>query len=118
MIGITVVTDRNDKDSFTSGIKQKAVMVFFTFATLALISTSMYILITAVGSDSIYGVQPRYNIPLLFPFFYVVGGLKFLSRIYITEYSNTIRTAYSCTVFSCMCFVLFVGVWEKLLPYA
>jgi len=117
MIGIAVITDRNDKDIFTSNAKQKIIMTFFIFATLALISTSMYILITAVGIRDIAGVQPRYNIPLLFPFFYVVGGLKLLSKIYITKYSKALKTAYSCTLFGSMSFVLFVGVWEKLLPY-
>jgi uncharacterized membrane protein len=118
MIAITMITDRNEKDSLTSGIGQKIIMTFFTFATLAFISTSMYILITAVGSHDINGVQPRYKIPLLFPFLYVVGGIKLFSRIYIKEYTDSFKTAYSCIVFGCMCFVLLAGVWEKLLPYS
>ncbi|MCL2661739.1 MAG: DUF2142 domain-containing protein [Oscillospiraceae bacterium] len=117
MIALTMITDRNEKSSLTSGAGLKIVMTFFTFATLALISTSMYILITAVGANNINGVQPRYNIPLLFPFLYIVGSIKSLRGIYLKEYSNAIKTAYSCIVFGCMCFVLFVGVWEKFLPY-
>jgi len=116
IIGITVITDRNEKDLLTSSVRQKIIMTFFTLATIALFSTSMYILITAVGSDDIYGVQPRYKLPLLFPFLYVFGSFKFLKNIFRTTYSNALQTAYSCVVFGIMSIVLLTGVWEKLMP--
>lgn len=40
--------------------------------TLVLISTSLYVSFTPVGENDINGVQPRYMIPLLFPFLYYV----------------------------------------------
>jgi len=42
------------------------------FTTLALVATSMYISYTPVGLNGINGVQPRYMIPIIFPFLYYV----------------------------------------------
>lgn len=42
------------------------------FITLVLVATSMYISFTPVGLNDINGVQPRYMIPVIFPFLYYV----------------------------------------------
>jgi len=103
-----IITDRHDNDLITSTWKYKIIVSFVVFATIALFSTALYITFTAVGANSIRGVQGRYLFPVLFPFLYVVGGLK------ITNSIN--KTMYSSVVFGIMSFVLLYGAWENLVP--
>jgi uncharacterized membrane protein len=109
VIGFVAITDRNDKDALTSNGGFKALMAFLVFSTVAMFSTAMYIEFTEVGEHLIAGVQPRYKLPLLFPFLYVIGGFKIQNNIN--------KTAYSCAVFGIMSFILLVGAWEKFILY-
>jgi len=109
VIGFTAITDRNEKDALTSTAGSKALMAFLIFATIAMFSTSMYIIFTEVGGSIIAGVQPRYKLPLLFPFLYVIGGFKIQNNIN--------KTAYSCAVYGIMSFILLVGAWQKFILY-
>ena len=47
-------------------IKNRAVVLFFIFATMSLIWTALYLSFTEVGETVIAGVQPRYYLPFLF----------------------------------------------------
>jgi len=105
LLGFVIITDRSKEGLLTSSIGNKVLMTFVTLATIALFSLAMYIGFTEVGAATIAGVQPRYLIPLMFPFLYVVGGFKIQNNIN--------KTAYSCAVFGIMAFVLLTGAWQK-----
>jgi len=104
LLFFVTITDRSDNDTLSSTIKNKIFMTIFSFATLALTATSMYILFTRVGAGYISGMQPRYIIPILFPFAAIVGGFKINNNIN--------KSAYTCIVFGIMCFMLLNSAWE------
>lgn len=54
----------------------KLIMTGTCFITVSLVATALYISFTAVGRDTIAGCQPRYILPVLFPFLYFGVGLK------------------------------------------
>ena len=109
IIGFTTITDRNEKDNLSSTLKNKLFITIISLATIALFSTAMYVITTDVGRGTIFGVQPRYKLPLLFPFLYIAGGFKI---------KNSIKeTTYSVAVFGTMSFILLVGAWEKLVAH-
>jgi len=103
-IGFVTITDRDKKTSLSSTPYYKTIIILLTFATVSLFSTSMFVGFTEVGQTTIAGVQPRYKLPLLFPFLYCVGGFKIQN--------NMNKTAYSVVVFAIMSFVLLTGAWE------
>ena len=109
LVGFTTLTDRNESDTHTSAAKNKALISLLVFSTIAIFSTALYIDFTEVGRDTIAGVQPRYLLPLLFPFLYVVGSFKIKN--------NMNKRAYSSCIFGIISFVLLVGAWEMLLPH-
>lgn len=51
------------------GVKYIILNLIMIFGTAAIVWTSMYVSYTAVGADTISGVQGRYFIPLFLPFF-------------------------------------------------
>ena len=56
--------------------KHKVIMVGTCFITIVLVATALYISFTAVGGDTVVGCQPRYILPLVFPFLFFNIGLK------------------------------------------
>jgi len=104
MIFFAALTDRCERDQYTSTIWHKGLGVFITFSTVAIFSTAMYIAFTAVGHPNIAGVQSRYLIPLMFLFFYMVCGFRIKNEMN--------KTAYSVAIFGFMSFVLLSGAWH------
>ena len=105
LLGFVMITDRNENDIPTSAARYKIPVAAVGLATIALFSLAMYIGFTEVGADTIAGVQGRYMIPILFPLLYVLGNFKIQNKIN--------KTAYNCSVFGIMSFVLLTGAWEK-----
>ena len=110
LLFFVTITDRSDNDALSSTIKNKILMTLFSFAALSLTATSMYILFTNVGAGYISGMQPRYILPILFPFAAIVGGFKINNNIN--------KTAYTCIIFGIMCFMLLNSAWEMFVPTA
>lgn len=63
-----ICSDKKEKRT-SIGIKYIVLNLIMIFGTAAIVWTSMYVSYTAVGADSIAGVQGRYFIPLFLPFF-------------------------------------------------
>ena len=105
LLGFVIITDKNKKDALSSNIKYKVIISTLVFTTVILIVTALYVAFTGVGSHNIQGVQGRYLLPLLFPFFYILGS----SRIKIKNYIN--KYLYSSIIFGIMSFVLLSGIW-------
>jgi len=108
LILFAALTDRNENDRLTSTALQKVLISLIVFSTVALFITAFYISFTQVGADTVAGVQKRYLIPFLFPFFYVVCGFKIENKIN--------KRAYSCFIFSFMSLVLLNGAWNTFIP--
>jgi uncharacterized membrane protein len=101
---LLTATDRNATDSAT-GNRIRWTIVTIVLATIILISTSLYVSFTPVGSPIINGVQPRYLIPLLFPLLFVFGHSKF-------GIPDRYRNTYATIVFSLISIILLHGIWS------
>jgi len=108
LMGFVALTDRNEKDITSSTAGYKVLVSFIVFSTVALFSTALYVGFTGVGADHILGENGRYLLPVVFPFFYIVGSFRIQNKI------NTI--AYSCTVFGIASYFLLAAAWDKLIP--
>lgn len=101
---IVAFTDKNKCDKETSGWKIKTSMLVIYLAIVALISSALYVSFTAVRSETIAGVQPRYLIPLIFPLLFVLGSSKIKNPLS--------RNLYAGIVFTIMAAVTLVGSWD------
>lgn len=98
------LTDKNEYDQLTSNVLFKSITSFFCFIAVLLVVTALYISFTAVGSDSVAGCQPRYLLPLVFPFIFVIGFPKIKN--------NVNKAIYNTVAFVVSGFVLFNGIWD------
>lgn len=108
LLFFVTVTDRGENDALSSTVRNKVIMAILSFGAIVFPATAMYILFTNVGAGYIAGMQPRYVLPILFPFAAIVGGFKINNNIN--------KTAYSCIVFGIMCFMLLNSAWEMFVP--
>jgi len=104
LILFTSLTDNCEKTKYTSSIQQRLLTAGVIFTTIAIFTTAMYIGFTNVGSEEIAGVQKRYLIALLFPFFYVISKFNIINNIN--------KTLYSSLVFSILTLALLNGAWQ------
>jgi len=124
LIIFTAFTDRSVNDKNSSSVVFKLFTAFIIFSTIVIFTTSLYISYTAVGSPVISGVQRRYMIQLMFPFFYVICNLNIVFKLKskaqeklenFIPVSQIINHAYSMTVFGIMSLVLLNGAWNTFL---
>ncbi len=101
---IVAVSDRNSFDKKISGWKFKLSIIGIYVATVSLISSALYVAFTAVRSEVIVGVQPRYLIPLLFPLYYCLFAFKFKG--------NLNKNYYNLTIFALVTVILLYGIWD------
>ncbi|MDR1953506.1 MAG: DUF2142 domain-containing protein [Clostridiales Family XIII bacterium] len=103
LLFLVVFTDRDEIDRLNTGIRVKSYVTLACLFTMILVFTCLYITYTPLGLKEINGVQPRYILPVAFPFLMVLGS----SRI-----RNTMnKILYSELVFGIMSFVLMCTVW-------
>lgn len=96
-------TDHQEFDKPLLSSKMKLIFSGTLFLTVLLVATSMYISFTAVSLDTIAGCQPRYLIPCLFPFLFVLGSSNISNKMN--------RTVYQYIVFSVISYILLQGLW-------
>jgi uncharacterized membrane protein len=106
-LAFVAITDKNKYDKYTSGLKMKALMIFIYLSTVALICTALYVSFTTVGNTTIAGVQPRYLIPLIFPFLFVIGSGR------VKNPFN--KNAYNMAIFAIMAAVILQGTWDLII---
>jgi uncharacterized membrane protein len=104
VIALVTVTDRNENDRKISTVVRLSIIGILLIIA-GLISTAMYVSFTPVGSPIINGVQPRYLLPLLFPFLFVLGHPK-------SGIPTRFRNAYGIVVFGTLSVVLLWGLWD------
>ncbi len=81
IIGFNVFTDKNRWDRFRGNIKFRIILVFTALIQVVFMSTALYISYTAVGLDTVNGMQYRYFYPVLFMFLYSLGSSKINNHI-------------------------------------
>lgn len=109
LLGVVVVTDRNEYDKKTSSWKMKLLIVTIYLINVALVSSALYVAFTPVGSVSINGVQPRYLIPLVFPLLFVLGSG------HIKNIFN--KNIYNVVIFGIISSVLLFGIWDLIIKF-
>lgn len=75
--------------------KYRFLSILMILGVSAVIWTSMYISFTAVGSSRIEGVQGRYFLPLLLPFFYCLMNGKYHSPLKQAVYGKVILGVFA-----------------------
>ncbi len=96
------------KSRKTTGKNYKIVMGSIIILTIILIWTALYLSFTPVGNSSINGVQARYYIPLLLPFY----GLFYNDNItFNVEYSKYCKWI-TCIMVLAVCYS-FYSVWFR-----
>ncbi len=91
MVLFVVLTNDTDK---RGEIKvSRRLLIFLLIAiSVAFVWTSMYVAFTPVGYGTILGVQGRYYIPLMLPFFMLFGTKKLINNIDKGVYNKIIFT--------------------------
>ncbi|MCL2529568.1 MAG: DUF2142 domain-containing protein [Coriobacteriia bacterium] len=108
LLALTTLTDKSDRDKGVSTWKSRVLAIGLHLVIVSLISTAMYLEFTAVGLDTINGVQGRYLIPLLF------CSLVFLSspKLAWPRGDRREKTIYNTVVLGSMAFVYMAGLWQ------
>lgn len=109
LLSVVIFTDKNEYDLCISYKNVKLPIFLLLFITVSLVATSMYIIFTPVSLNTINGCQPRYIIPLLFPFLSIIGG----NRIF----NNSNKTYYNLIIFTICIYILFSGIWYNCISY-
>lgn len=65
---------------FNLKLKERILPLIIVVSTYALIYTALYIVWTKTGSSTIDGVQGRYFLPIIIPFFMIFSGLKIFKK--------------------------------------
>ena len=76
-LAVAAALDNSDKPVF-KGREPLAVIGNYigNFGAIVLVVTALYVGYTAVGAESVRGCQPRYILPVLYPFLYFAGENK------------------------------------------
>lgn len=101
IVGVAVLD--SDKDSIRLISWKNACWVLFISACiLVLICTSLYVSFTAVGSDTVKGVQSRYLLPLLPTFFLFVFNFKTICLINRSRFTGVTVSVASAVLYACL----------------
>ncbi len=113
MVGTLAVVAFTDKNEYDRNVRTlpRVVTYVLSFGILCLVVTSMYVAITAVGSDTIMGVQYRYVAPIFFPVLYCMGSQRILSTIKGKIKIDIKRGVYNGVVLAICAFVSIHAVW-------
>jgi len=90
VLTIVVFTDKNKFDERSANWRIRLGVAGAFIATVALISTALYVSFTPVRSPVIVGVQPRYLLPLVFPLLLILGSWRIKFRFNRNVYNSAI----------------------------
>lgn len=107
----TTFTDKNGYDIPATTWKSRTLTIIISFVTLCLVCSALYVSFTPVGLDTIYGVQHRYYIPLLFGFFYFLGSARIGKKI------RTHFKHYNFIALLLLSILPYITIWECYLIY-
>ncbi len=108
---VTMVDNAAGRSDLECSIpKYTWIMAGSCFVTIVLVATALYIGFTAVGRDTVAGCQPRYILPVLFPFLYFNIGLK-------VELEDSVRRNLFVVSTSVMMIVYLYGIYLLRVKY-
>lgn len=100
------VLDSDELSNRLISLKNAAWAMVDNGSALFLVCTSLYISFTAVGSDTIAGVQPRYLLPLLPTFFLFIFNFHVENRMKKSRFQIVVTLLVAC--------VLYFSLWQFL----
>lgn len=81
LVTVACLTDKDQNDCFKKINLTRITTALLILVSIALISTALYISFTPVGFHTVIGCQPRYLLPLIYPFLAVIGTGKLKNPI-------------------------------------
>ncbi|MCR5143868.1 MAG: DUF2142 domain-containing protein [Lachnospiraceae bacterium] len=110
LLAVTAIVDRG-ANKVKSYKWARVVTMLVTIIGIAGICTVFYLIYTPVAADIINGCQPRYLIPFLLPFMYMLGrDGNFLS-------ARINKNAYAIASISVMCLLYMVSYWNMYVAF-
>ncbi len=103
---LTIIVVIADKNENLLNKKIKIILGLAVAGVAALIWTALYLSFTPVGLNTINGVQPRYYIPLMYPFLLLFSNHKIKWTDFNQMKANTIMTLVNLAVLSCCIYKL------------
>lgn len=104
LLFLVCATDKDRADRWKGhGIVRVASLGLAIICIMAIASV-MYITFTPVGTNTIFGCQQRYMIPLIFPAFTLLGSSRIVNQIN--------KSGYRLAVISCTVILLLMNIWE------
>lgn len=90
-----VITTDTDYEVAELKIWHRGILLLTVAGTICLIWSALYLAFTPVGQQSIAGVQARYYIPIMMPFFLAFNSKRIVSKISPGIYTSII---YGCSI--------------------
>ena len=104
LLFLVCITDKGRADRWKGhGIVRVASLGLAIICIMAIASV-MYITFTPVGTNTIFGCQQRYMIPLIFPVFALLGSSRIVNQIN--------KSGYRLAVIYCTVILLLMNIWE------
>lgn len=100
------LTDKPEDAEY--GAREIAVSWILCFATMVVTITFMYMTFTNVGNDLIRGVQRRYMLPMVYPFFAFIGVKRWL-----LPGKRIPRAVYDAVIMGAMVVIFFASWWQS-----
>ena len=105
LVLIASFTDKSGFECYKNTVAVRIITVIICFVITAGIATALYVDYTPVGLNTVNGCQPRYLLPLIFPFFSVLFGKgiaikKISKRFYNTVYLSLLSFLFVISVVS------------------
>lgn len=104
---IVAFTDKRTADLWKNYNKVRVIVIMISGVIICLMATALYISFTSVGNTTIVGCQPRYLIPLLFPFFALIGSNKIRNDMSLKVYNGIIIGGAS--------LILIIAIWQTVI---
>ncbi|MBR5108636.1 MAG: DUF2142 domain-containing protein [Clostridia bacterium] len=108
-ISWVVSADRRDKALLKPAIPIKLLSVLLAFGTICLAATSMYIIFTPVGLNTINGCQERYMLPVVLPMLLIVQPTILIKKLP--------KNIFNAAILGFAGVILLDGIWSFILIY-
>ena len=103
------ITDKDEHDVKAYPILARLYAIPYFLGEVALMASALYLTFSPVGSEYMWGCQPRYVIPLLYPLFAIIFGrginLKHIPKKY-----------YYLVILGIDCIMLYYVMFHLMLP--
>lgn len=81
LVATACLTDKDKKDCFKGSNVIRITTIGTTLLAIVLTASALYVAFTPVGHSTVFGCQPRYLLPLIYPTLAVLGTGRFVNPI-------------------------------------